>query len=221
MKSQDLADLYHRLASRYDRYAQLLPLLGFRQMHYRRLAINALQLKPGCTVVDVGCGTGLNFDYLYQAVGPSGEIIGVDLSDAMLEHAGMRIAKRRWQNINLICSDAAEFRFPANVDGIISTYALTLVPEYDAVIGRGAEALATGARWCVLDFKIPTNWLTRFAPIIARILVVPFGGTIEMGERHPWESIQKYLQVVSYREFYLGCAYIALGQRCGLEHRDA
>jgi len=216
MKSLDLqriADVYNRMAPRYDWYTRFFPVLGFRLMHYRMLAINALQLKRGCTVVDVGCGTGLNFDHLYQAVAPGGEIIGVDLSDAMLEQARLRIANRGWPNITLVCSDAAEFRFPANIGGIISTYALTLVPEYDAVIGRGAEVLVAGAHWCVLDFKIPANWLTRFAPVLARVLVVPFGGTLEMGERHPWESIQKYLDLVLYREFYFGCAYIAVGER--------
>jgi demethylmenaquinone methyltransferase/2-methoxy-6-polyprenyl-1,4-benzoquinol methylase len=216
MKSPDvhsLFNLYGRMAPRYDLYARLFHLLGIRLMRYRTVAIDALHLRPGCTVVDVGCGTGLNLCLLEETVGPTGKIIGVDLSDAMLEQARMRIAKRGWRNIELVCSDAAEFSFPSNVGGIISTFALTLIPEYDAVIGRGAEALATGARWCVLDFKIPTNWLKRFAPILARILVVPFGGTIEMGERRPWESIQKYLDPVLFRELYFGCAYIAVGQR--------
>ena len=216
MKSPEvdfLFNLYARMAPRYDLYAQLLPLLGFRQMRYRTLAIDALHLKPGHMVVDVGCGTGMNFCHLEKTIGPSGKIIGVDLSDAMLGQARMRIAKGGWRNIELVCSDAAEFSFPPDVGGIISTFALTLLPGYDAVIGRGAEALATGARWCVLDFKIPTNWLEPVAPILARILVVPFGGTIEMGERRPWESIQKYLDPVLFRELYFGCAYIAVGQR--------
>jgi demethylmenaquinone methyltransferase/2-methoxy-6-polyprenyl-1,4-benzoquinol methylase len=216
MKSQKvdfLFNLYARMAPRYDLYAQLLPLLGFQQMRYRTLAIDALHLKPGDIAVDVGCGTGLNFCHLEKTIGPSGKIIGVDLSDAMLEQARMRIAEGGWRNIELVCSDAAEFTFPPKVGGIISTFALTLLSEYDAVIGRGAEALAAGARWCVLDFKIPTNWLSRLAPVLARVLVVPFGGTFEMGQRHPWESIQKYLDLVLYREVYFGCAYIAVGQR--------
>lgn len=217
MKSPDadsLFNLYSRMAPRYDLYARLLPFLGFRQMRYRTAAIDALHLRPGCTVVDIGCGTGLNFCHLEETIGPSGKIIGVDLSDAMLERARMRRAKRGWRNIELVYGDAAAFSFPANIDGVISTYALTLLPEYDAVIGRGAEALASGGRWCVLDFRIPTNWLTHLSPILARVLVVPFGGTFEMGQRRPWESIQKYLELVLYREIYFGCAYIAAGERC-------
>jgi len=216
MKSPELqrvADLYQRMAPLYDRYALLYPLIGFRQMHYRKLAIEALHLKAGHTVVDVGCGTGLNFGYLHEAVGPNGQIIGVDLSDAMLERARTRVLKQGWQNFKLVCSAAAEFHFPSNVGGIISTFALTLIPEYDDVIRLGAQALAAGDRWCVLDFKMPSNWLVHLAPALARVLILPFGGTLAMSQRHPWESIGKHLDLVLFRELYFGCAYIAVGQR--------
>ena len=44
-------------------------------------------LKDGDTVVDIGCGTGLNFPLLHRVVGPNGTIIGVDLSETMLAQA--------------------------------------------------------------------------------------------------------------------------------------
>ena len=52
-------------------------------------------------------------------------------------------------------ADAAAFDFPAEVDAILSTYALTQVPECAKVIARGAAALSPGGRWAVLDLKIP------------------------------------------------------------------
>ena len=57
MKSPEvdfLFNLYARMAPRYDLYAQLLPLLGFRQMRYRTVVIDVLHLRPRGTVVDVG-----------------------------------------------------------------------------------------------------------------------------------------------------------------------
>jgi demethylmenaquinone methyltransferase/2-methoxy-6-polyprenyl-1,4-benzoquinol methylase len=56
-------------------------LIGFPD---RKRAVRALNLQRGDTVVDIGCGTGLNFPLLQGAIGPEGTIVGVDLTDAML-----------------------------------------------------------------------------------------------------------------------------------------
>ena len=49
---------------------------------------------------------------------------------------------------------------------------------------------------------VPT-WpaVCRRAPALARILIVPFGGTLATGQHHPWESLQKHLELVLYRAF--------------------
>jgi ubiquinone/menaquinone biosynthesis C-methylase UbiE len=208
-----LIGLYRSRAKHYDFSARLFPLVGFRQGAYRKQAIQALCLQPGDVVVDVGCGTGLNFPLLRQAVGPTGRVVGVDLTDAMLDRARERVVAQRWDNVELVQSDAAEFSFPPGVGGIISAFALTLVPEYDEVIRRGSEKLLPGKRWVVLDFKLPNNWLAWLAPLLERLLTRPFGGTLDMVGRHPWESMQKYLRNVTVTELYLGFAYIAWGAK--------
>lgn len=209
-----MIEIYRGLAQRYDVYAALLQLIGFRYTAYRRMAIAALGLQPGDKVVDIGCGTGLNFPYLEKAIGPSGTLIGVDLTDAMLDQARRRVATNGWKNVRLIRSDAAAFSFPARVDGILSTLALTLVSEYDRVILNGARALKQGGRWAIADFKMPSNiLLSRLAPILAWLLVRPFGGSIELASRHPWESMSKHLQNVSVTDVFLGMAYVAVGER--------
>ena len=63
-------------------------MIGFRLYHYRKLTIEFLDLKRGDTVVELGCGTGLNFPLLQQRIGDEGKIIGVDITDKMLENAG-------------------------------------------------------------------------------------------------------------------------------------
>lgn len=212
MEHQRLVTIYRTRARRYDLSAKLYYLAGFRQMGYRKQAIRALNLARGATVVDIGCGTGLNFPFLQQMIGPQGKIIGVDLTDAMLEQAQRRVTEHGWTNVELVQRDAAAFTFPAGIDGIISTFALTLVPEYAAIIRNGAQALASGGRWVVLDFKLPSNWLARFAPLLAMTFVRPFGGTLEMAERHPWEAMQQYLTRVTVTDLYGGFAYIAVGE---------
>jgi ubiquinone/menaquinone biosynthesis C-methylase UbiE len=87
-----------------------------------------------------------------------GKIIGVDLTAEMLSAAGRRIERNQWTNIELVQCDAGAYVFPEDVDGVISTFAITLVEEYEEIIKRGAAALAPGKRLAVLDFKLPASW---------------------------------------------------------------
>jgi len=215
--SSRLISLYRRRAKWYDRDAVFLYLAGFRHGAYRKRAIQSLAFNTGDTVVDLGCGTGLNFSRLQEQVGPRGTIIGVDLTDAMLAEASARIAAHGWSNVELIKSDAAVYGFPKAVDGILSTFALTLVPEFDEVIRNGALALLPGKRFVILDFKRPSGWfMNKAAPLLAKILTGPFGGTIEMAARKPWESLEKHLTLIQFTSLYFGGAYFAVGEKAQL-----
>ncbi|WP_411285641.1 class I SAM-dependent methyltransferase [Lapillicoccus sp.] len=59
----------------------------------RERAIPALHLREGSRVLDIGCGTGLNFPRLLAAVGRSGQVVGVDHSGEMLEVARRKTIK--------------------------------------------------------------------------------------------------------------------------------
>ncbi len=209
---EDVVDLYRKRARHYNFTANLYYLLGFREWKYRKRAVKELNLKYGDTVVEVCCGTGLNFSLLQKEVGPEGKIIGVDLTDAMLDQARKRVSENGWSNVELVQSDAAKFRFPPKVDGIISTFALPMVPEFDMVIRDGCMSLSPGRRWVILDFKMPSGLLSLLAPI-GIFLTRPFGVTRDLALRHPWESMNKYLKNVSLTEFYLRFVYIAAGER--------
>ncbi len=209
----ELRKLYRKRSTFYDFSANLYYLIGFREQAYRRKAVAALHLKKGDTVVEICCGTGLNFSLLQRAVGPEGKIIGVDLTAEMLEKARDRIRRNGWTNVELVQGDAADYSFPMNLGGIISTFALTLVPEFDAVIRNGCAALIPGKRWVVLDFKLPSRRVAElFVPFLI-FLTKPFGVRREIAERHPWESIRKHLGGVSITELYFGFTYIAVGEK--------
>lgn len=207
-----LTELYRRRAKRYDFTANLYYLLGFREWKYRKKAIAALGLRSGDTVVEIGCGTGLNFGLLEEAIGPRGKIIGVDLTDAMLHGARARIEREGWRNVELVECDAGQYEFSREVDAIISTFALTLVPEFDDVIKHGAQSLRLGRRWVVADLKMPDNWCRHLYPLLLP-LFRPFGVTLDLAERHPWESMEKYLKNVTVEDFFLGFTYIASGEK--------
>src|SRR6202035_6055538 len=117
---EHLIETYRKKAKHYDITSRLYPAPGYPQRGQRLRAVQALDLRAGDTVVDMACGTGLNFSLLEKAIGPAGRIIGVDLTDAMLAQAQDRIETNGWRNVNLVQADAARFGFPAEGDAIVS-----------------------------------------------------------------------------------------------------
>ncbi len=112
---EHLIQTYRKKAKHYDITSRLYPAPGYPQRAQRLGAVQALGLRAGDSVVDMACGTGLNFQLIEEAIGPGGRIVGVDLTDAMLARAQDRIATNGWSNISLVQSDAVAFDFPAEV----------------------------------------------------------------------------------------------------------
>lgn len=212
LDKNSLAELYAKRASGYDFTANAYYLLGFREFAYRKEAIRALNLQRGDTVLEIGCGTGLNFSRLIDCIGPEGKLIGVDLTAEMLKQAADRVRRHSWNNVELVRQDAATYPFPDQVDGILSTFALTLIPEYDEIVKNGVAALGPNRRFAILDFKEPEHWpswLIQFFVAITR----PFGVSLDLAERHPWESLARYADPVEFHEFYFGAVYLCVGEK--------
>jgi demethylmenaquinone methyltransferase/2-methoxy-6-polyprenyl-1,4-benzoquinol methylase len=213
---EHLIETYRKKAKHYDITCRLYPAPGYPQRAQRLRAVQALGLRAGDSVIDMACGTGLNFPLIEELIGPAGRIVGVDLTDAMLAQAQVRIRTNGWSNIGLVQADAVDFDFPAGVDAILSTYALSQVPECAEVIAHGAAALSGGGRWVVLDLKVPDNtpgWLAELGTAAAR----PFAAIDEWIMRRPWEAIrvamQEGLADFSWTELSFGTAFLAAGSR--------
>ncbi len=209
---QEIQRTYGRIAKRYDAFAKSLGLIGFQEAAYRERAVAALQLKTGATVVEIGCGTGMNLASFQRYIGPDGKVIGVDLSEAMLEEAQKKVAQAGWNNIEFVHEDASEYRFPQGVDAILSTFSLVFVPEFETLIRNGSRALARGGRFVILDQKIPSGRMKLFIPVF-ELLAKPFAVTAEMSDRRPWETVAEYLDVLSFQEFYQGFCYMVVGEK--------
>jgi len=203
--------IYKKRAKHYDLSANLYYLAGFREYAYRKQAVAQLNLQAGDTVVEIGCGTGLNFAYLQEKVGPSGRIIGVDLTSEMLEMAHERCQQNGWRNVKLVEQDAASFAVPQAIDGVISTFALTLVPEYHSVIVNAATALKPSKRMVLLDLQLP-DWpqpLVKLGILLTR----GFGVNEEIAKRHPWESMQTVFGNMHKTDVYFGAVYLAVSEQ--------
>jgi ubiquinone/menaquinone biosynthesis C-methylase UbiE len=213
---EHLIETYRKKAKHYDVTCRLYPAPGYPQQAQRLRAVRALGLRAGDSVIDIACGTGLNFPLLEKVIGPGGRIVGVDLTDAMLARARDRIVTNGWRNISLVQADAADFDFPAEVNAIVSTYALSQVPECAEVVAHGAAALCGGGRWVVLDLKVPGNtpaWLATLGTAMVR----HFASIDEWIMRRPWEAIhaamQEELTELSWTELFFGTAFLAAGSR--------
>ncbi|MGW1052303.1 class I SAM-dependent methyltransferase [Streptomyces sp. NPDC001118] len=210
-ESERMVAVYRKRAKRYDVTSNRLYLIGQRTMAYKHLALEQLALRPGDTVVDAGCGTGHNLPLLAEAVGPTGRVIGVDLTDAMLEQAEDRVRRAGLSQVELVQGDLTTYQYPEDVRGIIACFSLTLIGEYAKVVERGYEALGPGGRWVVLDYRLPRWWPDRLIPMLGP-MIAPFGGDTSMVQRHPWESIQEGAARHRMLSRYGGWVYVAVGE---------
>lgn len=209
LSKEEVRKLYRRTARFYDIALWLYRLAGTRR--HRRHAVGALQLHQGDTVIDMGCGTGINFQLLHQAIGPSGRIIGMDLSDAMLERAQRRVGKAGWQNVELVEADLASYPFPREAAGARATFALEMVPEYDEVIRHVSATLPPDGRLALLGLKHPEKW-PRWLICLGIWLNKPFGVSEEYEAFRPWESVRRHMVEVRHEELFWVVVYLSVGE---------
>ena len=83
-------------------------------LDYKQRFVASLELRPGQTVADIGCGPGTDLGRLADAVGENGSVIGVDQEPRMLEEARRRLADR--PNVSLLPGDVHDL--PITDDGV-------------------------------------------------------------------------------------------------------
>lgn len=207
----------------YTWVAPAYDLLSLEWPVYRagRLAgVEQLGLRPGARVLDLGCGTGLNFALLAHAVGPTGGIVGVDTSAQMLRQARARVSANGWSNVTLLQLDATRLE-PGQVrpllhgpaqaahpsPGVLATYALSLMDPWREAFDRAVAAAGPGARVAVVDLALPSGAAAVGAPF-ARLLSWLGGADISA---HPWTAVEQELVEVSARSLRGGHVQVRAG----------
>ncbi len=129
-------------------------------LHRRRQAVQWLDIRPDSRVLEVGCGTGLNFALSLERLDPArgGRLVGLDFSADMLARATRRVARFGWSNVELVCADATTMELGRTFDRVLFAYSLTMIPDPRAALERARAHLEPDGVLVVLDFGRFDRW---------------------------------------------------------------
>jgi ubiquinone/menaquinone biosynthesis C-methylase UbiE len=188
--------------ARWYRAAEITILLPHR---LRKKAVQRLDLKPGETVLEIGCGTGRNLPLLCDAVGSDGRVIGVDASSGMLARAQRWVKRHDRQNVRLLQQDAAELALPDQVDAVLFSLSYSALPQRKPVLQKTWEALRPRGRLVIMDAGLPASPLGHLLGPVGEAIATIFPGD---PYSRPWEDLMSLSQTVQSEWFQLGIYFI-------------
>jgi demethylmenaquinone methyltransferase/2-methoxy-6-polyprenyl-1,4-benzoquinol methylase len=148
-----------------------------------------LNLKPGDAVLEVGCGTGLNFELLRSAVGLDGCVIGIDASEQMLARARRRIARMGWANVAVRQTSVPPLDLEIRLDAVLFSYSVAMIECWKQALTRAARLLKPGGTLAVLEFGRFRSWPWPAGPIARGWLRLHHVHTLRPVARHMGECL--------------------------------
>lgn len=100
------------------------------------------EIPEGATVLDVGCGAGLDCLISAQKTGPNGKVIGVDFSNSMLKRAHLAADEAGYDNIEFLCTGAENLTIDNDsIDIVLANGIFNLNPERDKIFSEISRVL--------------------------------------------------------------------------------
>ena len=112
-------------------------------------------IEPGETVVDIGCGGGMDLLLAARRVGPRGKAIGVDMTPAMAERARAGARSMGFDHVEVRVGDALELPIESRtIDVVISNGVINLTPDKDRAYAEAFRILKPGGRFQLADIIV-------------------------------------------------------------------
>jgi ubiquinone/menaquinone biosynthesis C-methylase UbiE len=125
--------------------------------YFGRRTIEQLSLPIGSRILDVCCGTGASALPAAEIVGPTGKVVGVDLSRRLLKLARAKAVQQRLANIQFELGDMLSLRFPAqSFDAVVCVFGIFFVPDMVMAVKELWRRVRPGGRLAV------TTWGPNF-----------------------------------------------------------
>lgn len=142
----------------YDKIAGVYDLLAERsEQPVRETGLQMLDARAGQKMLEIGFGTGRTLVELAEAVGPSGRVLGIDLSEKMLEVSQKLLREKRLEGrVELVCGDALHMPYASEtLDGVFTAFTLELfdTPEIPQVLAECRRVLKPGGRLVVVSMS--------------------------------------------------------------------
>ena len=203
--SRQSAPAYHELAGVYERdTAAFQP--------YRDAVVEALPLRRGQMVLDVGCGTGLCCGLLREKVGPGGDVVGIEESPEMAAVALEHIAREGWDNVTVVQAPAEEAEVGRSADAALFCAVHDILQSPDALanivatLRPGAWVAAGGGKWAA-PMMVALNSMVS-------LLHAPYVRSFT-GFGRPWQHLEELVEDVQVRELAFGSGYVMTGRTPG------
>jgi len=168
-----------------------------------------LKLQEGDRVLDMGCGPGGSFPYLVHAVGPSGQVVGVEISPVISINARNRVEKNGWRNVEVIQADARTVHLTGKFDGLL-LFATDVIFLEDALENIFPH-LRDGARVVLFGAKTLSNRLGKIWNPVLRMLFNFTFSTTPKPDNEPWRMVAKRVENLDVEEYFMGLMFLASG----------
>src|SRR5512135_2053119 len=168
---------------------------------YRHAVVEALPLRQGEVVLDVGCGTGLCCGLLREKVGPAGEVVGIEESPAMAAVAREHIAREAWDNVTVIEAPAEDAQVGRTADAALFCAVHDILQSPDALANVMA-ALRPGAWVAVGGGKWAAPMMVALNSMVS-VLHAPYVRSFDGFDR-PWQHLEQMMEDVHVREMAFG-----------------